>query len=160
MNKVSDFFIKANWAIKPLMDSPFHWLLSSRLVLLKFKGRKSGQEFVTPVGYSKFDDTIMITLTETHNRQWWKNYREVWPMELKYKGKWRSGYAILIPSTSEAYRQWFEKIFNRDHFMPKIFKIHDYDRKQGLTAAQLMVLQNAGSGLVHFAATQEALNMP
>ncbi len=157
MNKVSDFFIKANWAIKPLMDSPFHWLLSSRLVLLKFKGRKSGQEFVTPVGYTKFDDTIIITLTETQNRQWWKNYREAWPMELKYKGKWRSGYAVFIPPGSDGYHQWFEKIFNRDHFMPKIFKIHDYDRAKGLTAQQMEILLTAGSGLVKFSATKEEL---
>ena len=150
MNKVSDFFIKTNWAIKPLMDSPFHWLLSSRLVLLKFKGRKTGAEFVTPVGYTSFGDTIIITLTETHNRQWWRNYREVWPMELKHKGKWRSGSAILIEPGSDQYREWFEKIFNRDRFMPKIFKIHDYDRNVGLSKAQLDLLVANHSGLVKF----------
>lgn len=155
MNKVSDFFIKTNWLIKPLMDSPFHWLLSSRLVLLKFKGRKSGDEFTTPVGYSHFGDTIIITLTETHNRQWWRNYRECWPMSLKHKGKWCSGNAILIPAESDEYRQWFEKIFNRDRFMPKIFKIHDYDRSVGLTKAQRDVLLANHSGLVKFTATPE-----
>jgi len=150
MNKVSDFFIKANWVMKPIMNSPLHWIFSSRLVLLKFTGRKSGKEFVTPVGYSKFSDTFFITLTETHNRLWWHNYIEPWPMELKYKGKWRSGQAVWIKPDSVEYKQLFEQIFNRDRFMPKIFKIHDYDRSVGLTAAQLDILLKASSGLVRF----------
>lgn len=132
------------------MNSPLHWIFSSRLVLLKFKGRKSGKEFVTPVGYSKFDDIFLISLTETHNRQWWRNYLELWPMELQYKGKWRSGKAVWIKPGSDEYKQLFEQIFNRDRFMPKIFKIHDYDRRIGLTKAQLDILLNATSGLVRF----------
>lgn len=150
MNKVSDFFIKANGVMIPIMNSPLHWIFSSRLVMLKFKGRKSGKEFVTPVGYSKFGDTFFIALTETHNRQWWRNYIEAWPMELQHKGKWCSGVAIVLTPGSDVYKQSFEKIFNRDRFMPKIFKIHDYDRRVGLTAAQLDILLKATSGLVKF----------
>jgi len=157
MNKVSDFFIRANWLIRPLMDSPFHWLLSSRLVLLRFRGRKSGKEFVTPVAYTKFDDWILICLTETRGRKWWRNYTTPWPMELKYRGAWRSGYAVVVAPGSDEYRQWYERIFNRDGFMAKIMKIHDYDRKAGLTAAQLDILLQATTGLVKFAASEEQL---
>lgn len=150
MNKVSDFFIKMNPVILPLLNSPLHYLLSSRLVVLKFKGRKSGKEFTTPVGYTQFKDHIIITLTETRNRQWWRNFREAWPMEIKHKGKWQYGEAIFINIDSDEYISWFERIFNKDAFMPKIFKIHDYDKKIGLSQSQRNTLIENASGVVKF----------
>ncbi len=150
MNKVSDFFIKMNPVIHPILDSCFHRLFSSRLVLLKFTGRKSGKEFVTPVGYSKFGDTILIGLTETHNRNWWRNYREPWPMMLKHKGRWLEGEGLVVVPGSEEYVAWCDKIFTRDAFMPKIFKIHDYNPDEGLQDGQLQILLENGSGLVKF----------
>ena len=139
-----------NPIIKPLLNSPFHFLFSSRLILLRFNGRKSGKTFITPVGYSDFSDHIIITLTETHNRHWWRNFRQTWPLDIKMKGKWTTGNAILIAAGSDDYADWFEKIFNRDTFMPKIFKIHDYDKNVGLTSAQLELLLKNTSGLVKF----------
>jgi hypothetical protein len=157
MNKTSEFFIRLNWLITPLLDSRWHVLLSGWVALLKFRGRKSGREFVTPVAYQRFGDTILITLTETRNRQWWRNYRQTWPMALKIRGEWRQGVAVLVKPSSEAYRAGFEKIFNRHPFIARIMKIDDYRPEQGLTEAQLAVLLQAGSGLVKFAATDKAL---
>ena len=81
-NKYSDTAIKMNFLVKPLLRSPLHWLLSSSVALMRFKGRKSGKVFETPVGFTKFGDEILISLTETRNRQWWRNYRQPWPMSL------------------------------------------------------------------------------
>jgi hypothetical protein len=150
MNKASDFFIKMNPLIKPILNTSFHYLLSSRLVLMRFTGRKSGKTFVTPVGYTAFDDTVVITLTETHNRNWWRNFREPWPMEIKLKGQWLQGEAVWIAPGCDEYIDWFEQIFNRDKFMPKIFKIHNYDRSQGLRPDQVDTLLSNSSGLVKF----------
>ena len=47
----SSFFIALNPLVIPLLQSRFHWLMSPALMLVKFVGRKSGRQFITP---SKF----------------------------------------------------------------------------------------------------------
>ena len=157
MNRTSEFFIRLNWFITPLLASRCHGVLSGWLALMKFRGRKSGREFVTPVAYHVFGDTILIGLTETRDRQWWRNYRRPWRMALKLRGQWREGVAVLQEPGGEDYRAGFEKIFNRHRFIAGIMHIDDYRADRGLTDAQLAILLEAGSGLVKFAATEESL---
>ena len=40
-----------NPAIKLILRSPLHGLMSKRLLLITFTGRKSGKQFTTPLGY-------------------------------------------------------------------------------------------------------------
>jgi hypothetical protein len=149
-NRMSDFWIKMNPWMKPLMNTPLHWIFSSRIVLVRFRGRKSGKEFVTPVGYNLFDDCIIIALSETHNRSWWKNYRQPWPMDIKYKGRWRSGEAVWIEPGSDEYVDRFNRIFKRDPFLAKIMKIDDFDREQGLQDHQVKILLDNTTGMVKY----------
>ncbi len=149
-NKTSDFWIKMNPLMKPLMNTPLHWLFGSRLGLIRFKGRKSGKSFVTPVGYNLFGDCIIIVLSETHNRQWWRNYREPWPMDIKYKGRWRSGAAVWIEPGSAEYVDRFGQIFKRDPFVAKIMKIEDFDVEEGLRQDQLKILLENTTGMVKY----------
>lgn len=152
-NELSEFFTGLNGVIKPLLNSRFSGILSHSVLLMKFTGRKSGQEFITPVGYHKFGDTFLIALSDTKNRKWWLNYREPWPMQLQYRRQWLQGTAVVIAPGSAEYRQWFEKIFNRKSFMPHVLKIHDYKPEQGLTDAQLQRMLHEGNGLVRFSRT-------
>lgn len=148
MNKISEFFTGLNWAIKPLMDSPFRFVLSHYVTLMKFTGRQSGKEFITPVGYNRFGDTILIALSDTTNRKWWRNYREPWPMQLQCKGKWISGTAVVVEPGSAEFKTCLEKIFNRRPFMAKILKIQDYKPELGLTPVKLALMLEEGNGLV------------
>jgi hypothetical protein len=150
-NKFSDFSIRMNPLVKLLMNSPLHWVLSSSLMLIRFKGRKSGKEFVTPVGYRRSDDCLIILLTETHNRQWWRNYRQPWPMDVKYKGRWRSGEALWIEPGSEEYVDRIERIFKRAPFIAKIMKIEGFDADDGLRQEQLEILLENTTGMVKYA---------
>ncbi len=147
-NKYSDTAIRMNFLVKPLLRSPLHWLLSSSVALMRFKGRKSGKEFETPVGFTKFGNEFLICLTETRNRQWWRNYREPWPMSLKYKRRWLEGEARWLEPGSAEYRRNFERVFRRVSYTPRIYKIYDFDAEQGLTDAQLQILLDNTSGIV------------
>jgi hypothetical protein len=53
-----------------LLRSPFHGVLSDKLMLISFTGRKSGKRFTTPVTYTLIDDK---TLAFFSNGTWWKN---------------------------------------------------------------------------------------
>lgn len=46
-----EVFKLINPMIARLLRSPFHRGLSKHLMLLTFRGRKSGQRYTTPVGY-------------------------------------------------------------------------------------------------------------
>ncbi len=150
-NRYSDLSIRLNPLVKPLLDSPLHWILSSSLMLIRFKGRKTGKEFVTPVGYKAADDCLVILLSETFNRQWWRNFREPWPMDIKYKGRWRSGEAVWVEPGSEEYVTRIEKIFADDPFIAKIMKVEGFDGAKGLRPDELTVLLENTTGMVKYA---------
>lgn len=148
MSRVSKIFISLNPVVKPILESRLHCLLSSQFMLVRFEGRKSGKEFTAPMAYHKFDDVYIIALAEMASRQWWRNYRTVWPMELCIKGEWKKGYASLIQPNDGDLKKWYEAVFNRAPFIPKIFGVI-YNRKIGLSEDQLEFLSGK-SGLVKF----------
>lgn len=153
-SKISNIFIKLNPVIKPLLDSRFHRLLSRRLMLIRFTGRKSGKQFITPVAYKQFGDTVLIGLAETHNRVWWRNYRDVWPMEVKLRGQWQSGFAKYLNETDKDYVEQWQTLLESESWMPKIFHT-DYEAKTGITAEQKAFLLQY-CGLVKFSPKENA----
>ena len=78
------------------MRSPLHGLLSRRLMLLTFYGRKSGRRYTIPVGYARTDDTLLFG-TEY---RWWKNLRGGTPVEVRLRGEDLPGTADVV--TDEA----------------------------------------------------------
>ena len=78
------------------------------------------------------------------------NFERILINNEEYKGEWISGTGILLSPDGEEYKNWYTKIFSRDKFMPKIFKIHDYNSAEGLSQNHLDIMINNGSGLVEF----------
>lgn len=158
MNKTSRFFSSLTPLLMRVLPSPFHWLASTQLALVRFTGKKSGRVITTPMAYNLFDDTLIITIAETKGRNWWRNYVEVAPMDVLIKGKWRSGYASVLQAEDPEYKKWFEAVFDRAFFIPKIFGV-DYDAQAGLSENQIAVLA-AKSGLVKFTEHREDHGSP
>ncbi|MDP6978998.1 MAG: hypothetical protein QF570_10420 [Myxococcota bacterium] len=70
-SKMSDFWIRMNsWVLPPFMNLPLHWILAFHVMLIRFRGTKSGKEFTIPVAYRQFDDCLIILLTESRDRKW------------------------------------------------------------------------------------------
>jgi deazaflavin-dependent oxidoreductase (nitroreductase family) len=86
------------------LRSPLHRLLSGRLALLTFYGRKSGRRYTTPVGYGRTDDALLVD-TES---PWWRNLREDGArVGVRLQGRDRTGTAEVITDEArmrEAYR--------------------------------------------------------
>jgi hypothetical protein len=69
-----------NWLYKTLnpvmtalLGSPLHGIASSSIALLHFRGRKSGRESVTPLSYTRENDTVRFL--SAHSTRWWMNLR-------------------------------------------------------------------------------------
>ncbi len=72
-----------NSAMKFVLRSPMHGMVSKFILLITFTGRKSGKTYTTPVGYSQHDDQVYIC---TH-ANWWKNLRGGAPVRLRIRGR-------------------------------------------------------------------------
>jgi deazaflavin-dependent oxidoreductase (nitroreductase family) len=72
-----------NQAMKFVLRSPVHGMVSNTILLISFTGRKSGKVYTTPVSYSQSDDQVYIFTHAT----WWKNLRNGTPVTLHLKGR-------------------------------------------------------------------------
>jgi len=59
-----------NWVPAFVLRSPLHPLLSSKMLLLEFAGRRSGRSYATPVNYHQDGSTVLITT----DSPWFKNF--------------------------------------------------------------------------------------
>lgn len=102
----------SNRMISLLLHTPLlHRVMSDKLLLLTFTGRKSGKRYTTPVGYVRTGDTVTI-LTKWF-RPWWRNFLETAPVEFLMTGKTYHGKckaltdeATTIPAIVEAIKTY------------------------------------------------------
>ena len=83
----------ANPLIKALLRSPLHAPLSGSLALITVTGRKSGATYTFPVAYERSGDEVVIEVGWPERKRWWRNLRTAAPVELRLRGKKRTGSA-------------------------------------------------------------------
>lgn len=75
-----------------LLRSPLHGLMSRNIMLVTFKGRKSGRLFTTPVSYDWQGDTV----TFMTRSGWWRNLNPAEEITLRIRGKDYRGKPVVI----------------------------------------------------------------
>lgn len=81
-----------NNAMKFVLRSPAHGIVSKFTLLITFTGRVSGKTYTTPVSYSQFDNQIYIF----SHANWWKNLCGGAPVTLSIRGQEIKGLAEPI----------------------------------------------------------------
>lgn len=61
-----------NPVIKSILRSPFHKIISGNFIVLTFKGRRTGKQVSTPVGYTRKSNSLIVFTFSS----WWKNLKE------------------------------------------------------------------------------------
>ncbi|MEJ2600245.1 MAG: nitroreductase/quinone reductase family protein [Anaerolineales bacterium] len=87
-----------NSAMKFVLRSPVHAMISKTVLLITFTGRKSGKTYTTPVSYSQSGDQVTIF---TH-ADWWKNLRSGAPVTLHIQGRELQGLAEPVAEDKQA----------------------------------------------------------
>ena len=65
----------ANPLVRVVLESRAHPLLSGRLVLLAYRGRKSGREFRIPLRYARTDAGALVAVAvRPERKQWWRTF--------------------------------------------------------------------------------------
>lgn len=96
------FFLVINPLMRFLLRSPFHAPMSNSLLLITFKGRKSGREFTTPVRYLRSGDSVRCYTSR--DSQWWRNLRGSAEVTLRIAGEDHRYRATAIDDDPEAVR--------------------------------------------------------
>lgn len=87
-----------NRAMKFVLRSPAHGIVSKTVLLITFTGRKSGKAYTTPVSYSQTGDLVTIF---TH-AEWWKNLPSGTPVTLRMRGREFQGLADPVAEDRQA----------------------------------------------------------
>ncbi len=87
-----------NQAMKFILRSPVHGMVSKSVLLISFTGRKSGKTYTTPVSYSQSGGEVMVF---TH-ANWWKNLGASRPVKLRIQGRDYQGLAEPVAEDKQA----------------------------------------------------------
>lgn len=82
-----------NPVVVAVLRSPLHRLLSGALILITYRGRRTGRERTIPVMYAEDGDRLIVFVGDAPAKQWWRNLRGGAPVEVRLRGARRSGLA-------------------------------------------------------------------
>lgn len=95
--------------------------MSGKIQLISYRGRTSGVQYATPTQFVELDDDVIaIVVGEPATKQWWKNFREPWPIELLVRGTWhhrtaRAHWRHDEPSLVDVALDRFSQKYGRRH---------------------------------------------
>jgi hypothetical protein len=117
-----------NPVMKALLRSPLHRIASGTIALLHFRGRKSGREFVTPLSYTRENDTVRFL--SAHSTRWWMNLRGDVPVSIEIARETHTGKARLLDGDSEPLREGVRRFLTALPRDAKVYGIKlDADRR-------------------------------
>jgi deazaflavin-dependent oxidoreductase (nitroreductase family) len=96
MNKIANPFVKL------ILRSPLHRWMSAAVLLITYRGRKSGKEYTLPVQYVQDGNHIYIVPGYAEKKTWWRNLKGGMDVRLMLKGQTRSGHGILLDHEADA----------------------------------------------------------
>ncbi|MFB6129290.1 MAG: hypothetical protein ABEJ28_00520 [Salinigranum sp.] len=92
----------ANPLVAAVLRSPHHPLLSGRLLLLSYEGRRSGRRYTTPVLYRRTDSGVDL-FTPAAETTWWRNFRGGHPASALLCGTWRRGRGEVVADEASVF---------------------------------------------------------
>ena len=78
-----------NPLMRRLLDSRLAGPMAKKLLLLRYRGRKSGRTITTPVGYVRDGDRVVMVTSPSY--RWWPNFVGGAEAELRLPEGWRTG---------------------------------------------------------------------
>jgi len=70
------------------LNSPLHSMLSERLILITYTGKKSGKKHSLPVQYAESHNELIVVAGYHQHKKWWRNLLHQSTINICYRGKW------------------------------------------------------------------------
>ena len=96
-------FVIINPAMRMLLRSPLHGLMSGSLLLITFKGRATGRTYTTPLRYLR--DGKAVRCFTTRETRWWRNLKQEPGVVLRIAGSDIDCTARIIDKDGAAIRE-------------------------------------------------------
>ena len=90
---MSMMFRIANPVVGLILRSPLNGMMSRSLLLVAYRGRRSGQEHTLPVQYVRDGQSVYILVGNAEQKTWWRNLRGGQPVRLMIAGRSVAGRA-------------------------------------------------------------------
>lgn len=84
-----------------VLGSPLHGWLSASLLLVSYRGRKTGKRYTLPVGYAQNGKQIYILPGNPEKKTWWRNLKGGLPLELTLRGQVLQAQGRLLDPQAE-----------------------------------------------------------
>ena len=88
--------------VKFFLRTPLHIFMGDTM-LITVRGRKTGKEYSTPVGFYRENDSLWVL--SSRDRTWWRNLRGGANVRLLLKGRNLSGRAKIVADENEVKKQ-------------------------------------------------------
>jgi len=75
-----------------------HRIGSKDVMILRFRGRKTGRRYSLPVGYHRGPDSVLTTTDD----RWWRNLYPEAPVRILIRRKWFSTTGAALPEHQQA----------------------------------------------------------
>lgn len=95
MNKI------INPVMRLILRSPLHGLLSGSLLLLTYRGRKSGRVYSLPVQYFPDGNTLYLMPGSPEKKTWWRNLLGGAAVRVTLRGQTLEGKGVLLDLESD-----------------------------------------------------------
>ena len=82
-----------------ILRSAMHSLISNEIMIIGFKGAKSGKKYSTPVNYLEIDGNYYVM--SDRSRVWWKNIKTNPEIEMYIKRKRINGMGVVYDTREE-----------------------------------------------------------
>jgi deazaflavin-dependent oxidoreductase (nitroreductase family) len=89
-----------NLFVSALLRSPLHRLASGSLLLISYRGRRSGRRFTIPVMYAEREGTLTIFVGHPERKRWWRNLRVGAEVEVRLRGRRVRGQAEVVEGSA------------------------------------------------------------
>jgi deazaflavin-dependent oxidoreductase (nitroreductase family) len=87
----------ANSAVEKILQSPAHPMLSGSTLLIRYTGRRTGNEYTLPVQYADAHHGLVVMVGKPETKTWWRNFTDMGQVKVLVKGTW-------VPMTAHALR--------------------------------------------------------
>ena len=90
-----------NVVVSGVLRSPLHRMLSGSTGLVRYTGRRSGRQFITPAQYVEHGADVLILVGHAETKTWWRNFRSDRDLEVLVRRTWRTMTARAVVGTDE-----------------------------------------------------------
>lgn len=95
---------RTNRAVVAVLSSRAHRLLSKRICVVHYRGRRSGRPYLTPTQYAPYEDGFVIVVGKPDTKTWWRNFDSEGghAIEVLVRGAWNQLQGRVVTEDTDA----------------------------------------------------------